>query len=326
MARGSTVEYKQVADACAELFLDGKNTSFDSVYELIGRRGSAKIVQGCIADWRKEMAQRFVAGRTNPDLPEGLVSEADKVLTVVWRLALEKSDAAYADERVKLEQARGETAQQVAQAQERAATFERETFALQGAVQGLQATLQGHQAEIEALTLRLTETSTLLHARDEQLAQLREDSARLGATLASERRTHEADLQAAAQRQDQALQTERSRSDAVIQREREIAAGERQHLMRQTDELRQTAKATDAALKEQLQAAHQTAEQLRTRAGKAEMEVAFARGKTDSAEAATAEAKAALAFSQSELTRLQRTLAETDTRLGSEAQWNGKGS
>jgi hypothetical protein len=29
-----------------------------------------------IADWRKEMANRFMAGRTNPDLPEELITES----------------------------------------------------------------------------------------------------------------------------------------------------------------------------------------------------------------------------------------------------------
>jgi hypothetical protein len=99
VARTSAVEYERVAEACSSLFLEGKSPSFESVYELIGRKGGAKVVQGMIADWRKEMANRFMAGRTNPDLPEALITEADKVLTVVWRLALEKSDAAYADER-----------------------------------------------------------------------------------------------------------------------------------------------------------------------------------------------------------------------------------
>ena len=73
---------------------------------------------------------------------------------------------------------------------------------------------ESNRSEIEALTLRLAEATTLLHARDEQLALLREDSARLTATLESERRSHEAELQAASQRQEQALQTERSRADA----------------------------------------------------------------------------------------------------------------
>jgi Skp family chaperone for outer membrane proteins len=246
VARTSAVEYERVAEACSSLFLEGKSPSFESVYDLIGRKGGAKVVQGMIADWRKEMANRFMAGRTNPDLPEELITESDKVLTVVWRLALEKSDTAYADERSRLDQARVDMAAAVTQAQERAAEFEREALSLQGERQALQARLQGSQAEIEDLRQRLSDTTTLLRARDEQIGQMREDGARLANTLESERRNHEAELLAERDRHEQAVNAERQRAHESVEREREIAAGERQYLMRQTDEIRQAAKANEA--------------------------------------------------------------------------------
>ena len=283
MARTSAVEYERVAEACSSLFLEGKSPSFESVYELIGRKGGAKVVQGMIADWRKEMANRFMAGRTNPDLPEALITEADKVLSVVWRLALEKSDAAYADERSRLDQARVDMAAAVTQAQERAAEFEREALSLQGDLQALQARLQGSQAEIEDLRQRLSDTITLLQARDEQIGQMREDGARLANTLESERRNHEAELLAERDRHEQAVNAERQRAHESVEREREIAAGERQYLMRQTDEIRQAAKANEAVLKEQLQEAKSFAESFQARAGRAESEAAFWRGKAEAA-------------------------------------------
>ncbi len=283
MARTSAVEYERVAEACSSLFLEGKSPSFESVYELIGRKGGAKVVQGMIADWRKEMANRFMAGRTNPDLPEELITEADKVLTVVWRLALEKSDTAYADERSRLDQARVDMAAAVTQAQERAAEFEREALSLQGERQALQARLQGSQAEIEDLRQRLADTTTLLRARDEQIGQMREDGARLANTLESERRNHEVELLADRDRHEQAVNAERQRAHESVEREREIAAGERQYLMRQTDEIRQAAKANEAALKEQLQEAKAFAESFQARAGRVESEAAFWRGKAEAA-------------------------------------------
>jgi chromosome segregation ATPase len=236
-----------------------------------------------IADWRKEMANRFMAGRTNPDLPEELITESDKVLTVVWRLALEKSDTAYADERSRLDQARVDMAAAVTQAQERAAEFEREALSLQGERQALQARLQGSQAETEDLRQRLSDTITLLRARDEQIGQMREDGARLANTLESERRNHEAELLAERDRHEQAVNAERQRAHESVEREREIAAGERQYLMRQTDEIRQAAKANEAVLKEQLQEAKSFAESFQARAGRAESEAAFWRGKAEAA-------------------------------------------
>ena len=77
--------------------------------------------------------------------------------------------------------------------------------------------------------------------------------ARLGSTLESERRNHEAELLAERDRHEQAVNAERQRAHESV--EREIAAGERQYLMRQTDEIRQAAKANEAVLKEQLQEA-----------------------------------------------------------------------
>jgi chromosome segregation ATPase len=281
MPRISAVEYERVAEACSSLFLEGKSPSFESVYELIGRKGGAKVVQGMIADWRKEMANRFMAGRTNPDLPEDLITEADKVLTVVWRLALEKSDAAYADERAQIDQAKVDMAVKVENAQERAAALEREIVALQSERQTLEVRLQGNQSEIEDLRLRLADTTTLLRARDEQISQMREDGARLASTLENERRNHEAELLAERERHEQAVDAERQRAHESVEREREIAAGERQYLMRQTDEIRQAAKANEAVLKEQLQEAKAFVESFQGRAGRAESDAAFWRGKTE---------------------------------------------
>jgi hypothetical protein len=205
VARTSAVEYERVAAACSSLFLDGRSPSFESVYELIGRKGGAKVVQGMISDWRKEIAGRFMAGRTNPDLSDDLISEADRMLTVVWRLALEKADAAYADERAQITQWRVEMTERVAEAQERAGASAREALALQGETQTLQARLQANHAEIEDLRQRLADTTTLLRARDEQIGQLREDGARLASTLESERRNQEAELLAERERHEEAL-------------------------------------------------------------------------------------------------------------------------
>ncbi|MEF8697803.1 MAG: DNA-binding protein [Candidatus Accumulibacter sp. UW20] len=301
MARTSAVEYERVAAACSSLFLDGRSPSFESVYELIGRKGGAKVVQGMISDWRKEIAGRFMAGRTNPDLSDDLISEADRMLTVVWRLALEKADAAYADERAQITQWRVEMTERVVEAQERAGASAREALALQGETQTLQARLQANHAEIEDLRQRLADTTTLLRARDEQIGQLREDGARLASTLESERRNQEAELLAERERHEEALSGERQRAEESVEREREIAAGERQYLMRQTDEIRQAAKASEAVVKEQLQEARVFVDNFQARASRAESDAAFWRGKAE----ATAE----------ESSRWQRSAAEAADRI-----------
>ena len=79
------------------------------------------------------------------------------------------------------------------------------------------------------------------------------------------------------------MNAERQRAHESVEREREIAAGERQYLMHQTDETRQAAKANEAAFKEQLQEVKAFAESFQARAGRAESEAAFWRGKAEAA-------------------------------------------
>jgi chromosome segregation ATPase len=112
---------------------------------------------------------------------------------------------------------------------------------------------------------------------------MREDGARLANTLESERRNHETELLAERERHDQAVNAERQRAHESVEREREIAAGERQYLMHQTDETRQAAKANESALKEQLHEVKAFAESFQARAGRAESEAAFWRGKAEAA-------------------------------------------
>ncbi len=112
---------------------------------------------------------------------------------------------------------------------------------------------------------------------------MREDGAKLANTLESERRNYEAELLAERDRHEQAVNAERQRAHESVEREREIAAGGRQYLMRQTDEIRQAAKANEAVLKEQLQEAKAFAESFQARAGRAESEAAFWRGKAEAA-------------------------------------------
>lgn len=205
-----------------------------------------------IADWRKEMANRFMAGRTNPDLPEELITEADKVLTVVWRLALEKSDAAYADERNRLGRTGADMAANVTQAQERAAEFEREALSLQGELQALQVRLQGSHAEIEDLRQRWPTpppSFAPVMSRSARCVKMALGSpAPWRASGAITKRSSSPSVSDTSKQwaPNGSGLTNRSR------REREIAAGERQYLMRQTDEIRQSAKSNEAVLKEQL--------------------------------------------------------------------------
>ena len=319
MVRTSSVDYELVAKACSSLFLEGKNTSFDGVYDILGRKGSAKVVQGLIADWRKEMAERFVAGRTNPDLPQELVEASDRLLAGVWQLSLSKSEEAYAGERLRLVEAEAGMAEKIDIARNRAAGFERENLTLQEKARGLDALLVERDATIVSQQQDMLEVATLLRAKIEEMAGLREDMVRLSATLVSERQAHEVTLQSELerhetalqverQRHEEAIETERTRAYEAIEREREMAVGERQHLMAQTDQIRQAARITETSLREQLVESKEMSEAFRAKAGKAESAIEYQRGRAESAEDATLKTREDVSALQEEITSLKLLL------------------
>ncbi len=152
----------------------------------------------------------------------------------------------------------------------------------------------------------------------------------LANTLESERRNHEAELLAERDRHEQAVNAERQRAHEPVEREREIAAGERQYLMRQTDEIRQAAKANEAVPKEQLQEARAFAESFQARTGRAESEVAFWRGKAEAAaeessrwQRTSEEAAAKIEGFQNRIRTLENKLA---TRAGKQPSQEDVGS
>lgn len=323
MARASSVEYEQVAKACSTLFMNGRNTSFDAVYEEIGRRGSAKVVQEYISDWRQEIAGRFVAGRTNPDLPEELVTESDRLLVAVWQLALGKADTAYAGAREQLAAAQRDMETKIAFAQERAGEFERETLTLKERLRGLESQLSERNQSIEAMRQEQTETTTLLRTKAEENGTLREEISRLNAILEAERTSHDAALAAERRQHDEALARERERHESAIalerrraseeiEREREVAAGDRRHLMEQTDQIRQAARITQTALSGQLEEARTIADAFRQKAGNAEAQIAYQRGRAETAETELGKTKELLGLLQGEVAvlRSQLQLAE----------------
>src|SRR5512143_4011298 len=93
MARTSTVEYGAIEEICFALLGEQESPSFPKVYQRLGNKGSAKLVQEAIDQWRRATAERFFARRSHPSLPEALVSEADRLLDALWHAAIGQVEA-----------------------------------------------------------------------------------------------------------------------------------------------------------------------------------------------------------------------------------------
>lgn len=284
MARISTVDPESVAQACAQMFAEGKNVSFDAVYDLIGRKGSARVVQNLIAEWRKEMAERFTTQRASPSLPADLVEASDTLAATIWHQALAKADEAYSAQRADLETQRAAMSDAIQTAQNRAAEFEKLLIASEASHDGTKALLKNAEMQIGQLQIDLVNMAASLRANEEQIVGLREDIARLNTLVENERQSHEAALTRERVRHEEALAVVQASAQASLDREREVAAGERQHLMMQTDQIRQAARTAEVALKEQVVEAKTMAEAYRRKAGDAESQVAYQRGRAEAAE------------------------------------------
>lgn len=281
MARISEVEYNQVEAACFNLLAEGVNPSFPSVYDRLGRRGSSKIVQDMINRWRKETADRFFARRSHPALPPDIVSAADQMLEQLWGSALAKFDTIFADKVSGAEKRVEEMAEEVRVAQESSNAADEARKATEADLRVAQAEIQALQERLADVEIRLRDANTLLSARDEQIAELRENTGRIASALEAEHLRHQDALVAERQRHEAAVAQIEEKHAAVIERDREIAEGERRYLMQQTDQMRQANNAEIAALKQQNADLKAEMDLHRQRANKAVESAAEARGKAE---------------------------------------------
>jgi chromosome segregation ATPase len=175
MAKPTSVSYDAVAAICRGLFAEGKNPTFPQVYTALGNVGSAKIVQGFINDWRKEMAVAVGAGRTPeiPGVPTDAVSAWMGFLPKLWPALFDAAEALFKEQR---------NAQEAAMEAERGAMAECEQ-SLRDAANGANALLQSAEADV-----------TLLRSKNQKLSEKAEDLATRLAVESEACRRAEADL------------------------------------------------------------------------------------------------------------------------------------
>lgn len=280
MARGSAVEYEAVATACAKLFLAGESVSLPRVYDAIGNRGSSRIVQEMIKRWRRETADKLAitVTRNLPGVPEDLTAGADDWLVKFWQGALAQAEQTYLRARGELD---AERAELEAERQRNAATL----HDLDGQVRETRATLQERDQALGDLKGASQDQDVRLREREAQVASLREEVARVTATLDAIQRQCASDLAAAQARSEEILAETRRQHAIEIEREREQAAGERNFLISTTDQLRTAARTTETEMRSQLDHAKTMSEGYRQRAHRAEAESSRWQGRAEAAEA-----------------------------------------
>lgn len=243
MPKPSDVSKDRVFEACRAVRDAGARVTFERVYEQLGRRGSAKVVQDFIAIWQTTEDQAFL-----PGLPPAFVGALRQLGIEAFTAAQREAEARLAQRRAEVEQhlaaAREAAEQTVREAQEQAAAADAEKRAAEGQLVSM-------RQELAVATERANALSQVVSERDQALASLRTELEARNAEVGRLSTKLEATVAAL---QDE-LRQERLASQQALNQERERAAGERQHLMAQTDQIRQDKEREIGELKGQLQAA-----------------------------------------------------------------------
>lgn len=293
MARESSVDPRAVEKACAELLAQGESPSFPAVFSLLGRKGSASVVQGYITDFKKKLGAQLGKIRDVPGLPPALVEASDRQLAATWQIALDTAEGAYQDARSKLDGERMDMQATLETHAEKLAESEREGLRLQGRIDAQEVEIAGLNEARQAVQDRLLATETTLAERETQLSETREMAATLRATLDSERAKFTEKLDATHIQHAEELTAIRAGHETIIndltqqhraelERNQAIYDGEKRHLYEQTDAIRQANKLEIDRLKHDLssvtvsselhyRAAHEARDALSKLAGKVEM-------------------------------------------------------
>ena len=276
MAKISSITFAEVAKICYELSGSGESVSFAAVYAALGNRGSGKVVNGFIQQWKKEVGEKLAMNfqRNLPGLPIDLVHLADQMLLKLWEAGLEAGEVGYQGAKEELERQRAEFAHERDQALSLAGQESEKARALQGELEVLNAVLSQTKVTLAQTQQDMKTAQIALEEKSAVLLDAREQLARAQAALDAERRAADAKVTALEEKH-----------TAEISSLRVAAQGERNHLMRMTDELRTSSKLKQEELQMQLEAAKMQVDSYRQQANKARDEATSYRARAEAAEA-----------------------------------------
>lgn len=269
----TSVSYESVREACNQLFSQGKNASFDLVYDLIGRTGSKEVVTQMIIRWRREVADKQTT-RHHPSLPAELVTSIDELAEVLFGKAIDAArlnlDEHYRESLTIRERAESEAegARHALAVEQSLRKTDQETIAR------TQEALGGTEARVRELEMVLSASEATNKAAEQRYADLNCRMQALETDAVAERQRHEerfaelsakhaAEIREASARHDAAIAALHDSHAAQLRADREAMDGERRHLMSQTDEIRRDAGAKEKLLQAQLATANSEIDTLR---------------------------------------------------------------
>lgn len=225
----SAVTYEMVEDVCNHLAAAGESPTYLKVHQQLGK-GSTRIVSAYIRQWREAhaLSKALESDPLFGEWPEALQLKARSLFDALLALSAEAADASAETQRRSFEERERELVAAMQAADQRTADAQACLRSEQAENERLAAELKSLHAADEARQAMITD---LIDQRAQQAAQLADAAARLDALRAN----HAEQLRQLA---DDAA-AERNRLLDEIRLEQERAAGEREHLMRQTDQLRQ---------------------------------------------------------------------------------------
>ncbi len=186
----TSVSYESVREACNQLFSQGKNASFDQVYDLIGRTGSKEVVTQMIVRWRREVAEKQTT-RHHPSLPKELVTAIDELAETLFGKAIDAArlnlDEHYRESLTIRERAESEaeTARHALAVEQSLRKADQETAAR------TQEALGSAEARVRELEVALSASEATNKANERQCADLNSRLQTLETETAAERQRNE---------------------------------------------------------------------------------------------------------------------------------------
>jgi len=241
--------YARIRQAALELVGEGVWPTVVEVRSRLGT-GSNTTINNTLKEWRQEFLARMAGSARHPDWPSG-VAEA---FGMVWQKSCEAAEQQW-------EAVRQEAEQQVADALQAQS-------ALQGQLEGCQASLQSALRELELRGMRLQEQEGKLQALEQRHAVLESNCAGLAEQLEQSRQEslqarrdgdeRVAELEGRHEQRLQEARQEAERREALAY---ERLEGLRLRLYEQVEEERQAMKQATSQLQGELQSERQQARQ-----------------------------------------------------------------
>lgn len=225
----SAITYEMVEQACNDLQVAGEKVTYLKVHERLGQ-GSTRIVTGLMRRWREERLAATLAGEDPQfkEWPEALALRARSLFEALRDLSAEAAAAS-------VETARIQMALKETELSLRASAAEEQQEQALDSLRSEQATSRRLQAELDSVrgTLEVQRASIddLVSQRDRMAG----NEQALKARLELVQQEHEVQIRELGEQ----ARIDRERLIEEVRKEQERAAGEREHLMQQTDRLRQ---------------------------------------------------------------------------------------